>query len=62
MKIKTEIIYPPIPNMRWEWIAVDDNYDGPTSPIGRGATEQEAIEDLLDKFEWRKEYGRISKS
>ena len=33
------------------WVAVDsDTYDGPPAPIGSGRTEQEAIDDLLDKI------------
>lgn len=43
------------------WIAVWDGYDGApidneTSsgcPIGLGATEQEALEDLIDQGEWQ---------
>jgi hypothetical protein len=27
-----------------------DTYDGPGYPVGRGATEQEAINDLLEKL------------
>jgi len=51
MKIKTSN-WPlcPIPSL--EWNAVDDEtYDGECCPIGYGATEQEAIEDLLWKLE-----------
>lgn len=34
------------------WVATDRNsYDGPGSPIGSGATEAEAIDDLLDQLE-----------
>ncbi len=33
-----------------KWVAVDnDTYDGPGCPIGRGATEREAIDDLLEQ-------------
>jgi hypothetical protein len=33
------------------WVAVDDDtYDGPPSPIGRGFSEQEAIDDLLEQL------------
>lgn len=50
-KIVTEFVYPPIPDRRFDWSAIDDNtYDGEGCPIGRGATEQEAIDDLLDKI------------
>jgi hypothetical protein len=54
MKIKTHHDYPPIPNRSFDWSAIDDDtYDGaPDSkcPVGHGATEQEAIEDLLDQL------------
>lgn len=34
------------------WQAVDDDtYAGPGSPIGLGATEEEAIADLLEQLE-----------
>lgn len=38
-----------------DWAAIDDRtYGGdPGDPIGRGATEQEAIEDLLEQMESR---------
>lgn len=50
-KIVTDFVYPPIPDRRFDWSAIDDNtYDGEGCPIGRGATEQEAIDDLLDKI------------
>jgi len=44
-KIITEFIYPPIPNRRFDWSAVTDNYE-PGCPIGYGPTEQAAIDDL----------------
>ena len=51
-RISTEHVYPPIPIRNRDWFAVDDStYDGPGCPIGWGATEQEAIEDLLDQLE-----------
>lgn len=54
MKIVTEYVYPPIPDRSCDWSAVDDDtYDGaPDSncPIGRGATEAEAIRDLKQQF------------
>lgn len=54
MKIKTVFQYPPIPIRNLDWIAIDDNtYDGPGSLIGTGATEQEAIDDLLEQMEER---------
>ena len=59
MKIRTYPIYPPIPPRRFDWCAIDeDTYDGaPDSHnrnmIGYGATEQEAIDDLLALMEER---------
>lgn len=47
MKIRTELAYPPN-----NWTAVDDEtYSGPGSPIGRGTTENEAVEDLFRQIE-----------
>jgi hypothetical protein len=52
MKIKTEHVYPPIPIRSFDWSAIDDDtYDGPGSRMGWGATEQEAIKDLMDQLE-----------
>ena len=34
------------------WYAYDDDsYDGPESPIGHGHTEQEAIDDFMERIE-----------
>lgn len=43
-KIVTENVYPPIPLRQFDWVAHYDDEEGPT---GTGATEQEAIEELL---------------
>lgn len=55
MKILTKHDYPPIPDRQFDWSAVDDDtYDGAEDshcPIGHGATEQEAISDLLEQME-----------
>ena len=53
MKIQTNYVCPPIPIRCFDWSAVDaDSYDGsPSDPIGYGATEQEAIDDLLSQIE-----------
>jgi hypothetical protein len=52
--IKTSHDFPAIPDRRFDWSAVDDDtYDGPGCPIGRGATEQEAIDDLLEQLRER---------
>ena len=62
LKVRTNFDYPPIPVRDMDWSAVDDDtYDCDcdedgffsTCPIGRGATEQEAIDDLLEQIEER---------
>jgi hypothetical protein len=64
MKIVTNFDYPPIPFRQFDWSAVDsDTYDADYDyelgqhvskcPVGRGATEIEAIRDLLDQMEER---------
>ena len=58
-KIHTSFDYPPIPVRNMDWSAVTDNYDCDcdqdgffsTHPVGRGATEQEAIADLIEQLE-----------
>ena len=50
-KIVTYYWAKPIPDRRFDWEAVFDNYDGAEDshcPIGFGLTEQAAIADLLD--------------
>lgn len=62
--IHTSFVYPPIPSREMDWSAVDDNtYDASfegsdesgdhwkQSAHGVGATEQEAIADLLEQLE-----------
>lgn len=57
MKLRTTFEYPPIPIRTMDWSAIDeDTYDGAEDSrtrghIGRGATEAEAIADLLDLLE-----------
>lgn len=60
MKIATSYVFPPIPCRSYDWIAVDDDtydvdcdQDGyfSTSPVGHGATEQEAIADMMEQIE-----------
>lgn len=60
VRVYTVFECPPIPVRAFDWSAVDDatydcdcDQDGffSTSPIGRGATEQEAIDDLLMQME-----------
>ena len=50
MNIKTVYEYPPVPVSGF-WIAYDDNLGADTSPCGQGATEQEAIDDLMAQLE-----------
>jgi len=51
MKIKTEYWPKPIPTNKFDWSAIDEaTYDGPGCPMGTGATEQEAIADLLEQL------------
>ena len=55
IRIRTNFDYPPIPVRSFDWSAIDDDtYDGADDsncPIGHGATEQDAIEDLLEQIE-----------
>lgn len=62
MTIKTSFDYPPIPVRNFDWSAIDsDTFDADYDyesgqyvtkcPIGHGATEAEAIQDLLDQIE-----------
>lgn len=59
VKIHTSFDYPPIPVRSFDWSAVTDDYDCDcdqdgffsTSPVGHGATEQDAITDLLEQIE-----------
>lgn len=50
MNIITEHVRPPIPDRNCDWSAVTDNYE-PGCPIGRGATEEAAIADLVEQVE-----------
>lgn len=50
LRIATSCVCPPIPDRRFDWNAVDDStYDGEGCPVGRGATEAEAIADLVQR-------------
>ncbi len=64
MTIKTIPVFPPIPTNAFDWSAIDDDtydasYEGEDengshwrcSPSGHGATEAEAIADLLSQLE-----------
>lgn len=61
--LETNFDYPPIPSRNFDWSAIDGNtydasYEGEDenghhwrcSPSGHGATEQEAINDLLEQL------------
>ena len=48
-KINTENIRPPIPTRGHDWCATFDDVGADCSPHGYGATEQEAIADLLEQ-------------
>lgn len=48
--IVTNFDYPPIPTRDNDWSAVTDNYDM-GDPIGRGATEADAIADLKEQLD-----------
>ena len=70
MKIVTSYWAKPIPLRQFDWSAVDDNYDCDcdqdgffsTCPIGYGATEQEAIDDLIEQLRENDEDGLIEGS
>jgi len=62
MKITTSYDFPPIPDRSMDWSAIDsDTYDCDADqdgffslgPVGHGATEAEAIADLLEQIEER---------
>lgn len=46
-KIITEFVHPPIPIRSHDWAARRENSDE-GDPIGWGATEQDAIDDLMN--------------
>lgn len=57
-RILTHFDSKPIPDRRWDWCATLDNYDVDCDergyfshcPIGYGATEKEAIDELLEQL------------
>ena len=51
MKIRTSHWAKPIPLRQFDWEAIDDDTYEAGCPIGYGATEQEAIDDLLSQLE-----------
>lgn len=53
VRVQTEHVYPPIPDRSCDWSAIDSDHYDEGEPIGRGATEQEAIDDLISQLEER---------
>ena len=49
-RIHTAYEHPPTP-LPGFWMAWDDRLGADTSPIGRGETEQDAIDDLMAQLE-----------
>ena len=49
-RVRTQYVYPPIPVRSHDWQAWDDNLGADCSPIGEGATEQEAITNFLEQI------------
>ena len=50
MIIRTSPQYPPIPVRDFDWQAYEPGYE-PGDALGHGATEQAAIDDLLDQLD-----------
>lgn len=48
MNIKTDYWAKPIPDRQYDWTAVLDGYDA-GDPIGYGATEADAIKELMEQ-------------
>jgi hypothetical protein len=48
--IRTSNDRPPIPDRRYDWSAVTDDYE-PGHPIGQGISEEAAIESLLEQLD-----------
>lgn len=53
-KIITEYVYPPIPVRQFDWSAHFDG-DEEDGPCGRGATEEDAISDLMEQVDMAEE-------
>lgn len=51
LNIKTKYDPPPIPSRDADWSAIEDSTYEPSSAIGWGATEREAIDDLIAQLE-----------
>lgn len=50
LTIVTTNTYPPLPWRTEDWHAWVDDWGADCSPIGAGRTEQEAIDDLLERL------------
>jgi hypothetical protein len=51
MRVKTHYQLTPLPYRGFDWSAYDDEtYEG-NGPVGYGATEEQAIADLMDQLE-----------
>jgi hypothetical protein len=59
--IITDHLYPPSPNRNCDWCATWDGYE-PGDPIGSGATEAEAIIDLVNYAETLPWVERVARS
>ena len=55
MTIIIDHVYPPIPVRSNDWCAYFDELGADCSPYGWGATEQEAIDDLLEREAYERE-------
>ena len=53
MNIKTQYVYPPIPDRNHDWYAQFSFHDGDDDLYGEGATEAKAVLDLMiNASEW----------
>lgn len=52
VNIRTSNDRPPVATRRFDWSAVEDNYE-PGDPVGQAETEEAAIADLVQKLEER---------
>ena len=53
-RIETHFEMPPIPDRSHDWSACREGYE-PGDPLGYGATEREAINNLLDEEDERRD-------
>jgi hypothetical protein len=52
VKIETRNNQPPVTERRWDWSATTSDYE-PGHPVGHGATEREAVNDLVLQLQER---------